>query len=1108
MSTLEQNSFITNQNKFLSEIINGILPKSNTVDILVGYFYYSGFELISEKLKEKRVRILVGLDIDTRISQNVKEYYSLTNHNLSRGQIKDKYYGSLVSLFNDTDHFDSKDKQESFSLFYEKILNGSLEIRKTEDPCHAKMYLFEYNDIVNEGGEEPGTVITGSSNLSYAGLAGRLEINARFNDKNSYYNGKEIFNQLWDDSVVIVDQNNIEEFITKVIKNTWYEKQYAPYSVYIRVLNEYFSVPTDENILTPQDITDGSFYNLKYQTDAVLMALKSIKIHSGVIIADVVGLGKSIIASTVARNLKLRTIVVCPPHLIPQWEEYRDQFKFTASIFSSGQIESALNHYRRIVKPDEKFLIIVDEAHKYRNEYTQDYSLLHNLCTDNKVMLLTATPFNNRPEDIYSMIKLFQIPSKSTLKTVDNLGTAFKELIIKYKELSDAQRDKKITPSEVKKEADKIARRIRSIITPLVVRRSRLDLEEIPKYKEDLKAQKVSTIIPENPISLEYSLDGIRDLYLETLNIISPSDENLEKKNPDFKYYKAARYQPSAYFVDDEDKKAEMAKELEEKTGIKFNMLIGRQANISSFMRKMLVRRFESSVAAFRDSLNYMIDSSEYVLNWIDKRHKVPVYKKGTLPDVDDFYCTDNDNQISELKELFEKYTERGFFEIDMKYIKDNYVDDIKADARLLEEIRRKWFGESGTVYDKKQRKNVEYYSIRFDYKLEAFKKLLKEKRAADPKRKLVVFTEFADTANYLGEALKDEGLSIFKYTSADASVRNKDIIRSNFDAGLKPEMQKDDYQILIATDAISEGYNLHRAGAIFNYDIPYNPTRVIQRIGRINRINKKMFDKLYIYNYFPTDVGEKETRTKEISTLKMTMIHAIIGEDTKALTNEEELNAFFKERYEKELANNEERSWDNPYRVLLNQLKGTEVYKEALNIPHRAKIGRHCEKKYKGVILFGKKGDDYVFKLGNSEHDTPMSLTSEEALSLFQADEKEMSFPISNDFDAVYQQVKRKLFKGDQQNETEKHRLEANDKIKLWLKNKDLDKDYLSDLLVILRNGGLTGEEIRFINKLSTKNATLLLQKITRDYINRSISKMNKVEEGAETLILAEELQ
>ena len=284
------------------------------------------------------------------------------------------------------------------------------------------MYLFAYNDVMNEAGELPGVVITGSSNLSYQGMSGRLELNARFNDKTDYEEGKRIFEDLWNDSVVIVDQSNIDEWNNKVMARIWYDKIYSPYLMFIRVLKEYFAIPTKENLLTPYDITDGKYSNLKYQTDAVQMALNALENHNGAIIADVVGLGKSIIASTVARNLKLRTIVVCPPHLYKQWEGYRDEFGFTASVFSAGKIEDALLHYQELVKADEQYLIIIDEAHRFRNEYTQDYALLHNLCLGNKVLLLTATPFNNQPADIYSLIKLFQIPSRSTLKTVENLS--------------------------------------------------------------------------------------------------------------------------------------------------------------------------------------------------------------------------------------------------------------------------------------------------------------------------------------------------------------------------------------------------------------------------------------------------------------------------------------------------------------------------------------------------------------------------------------------------------------------------------------------------------------------------------------------------------------
>lgn len=1100
-----EGQFITNKELILSDIINSILPKCNNAYFLVGYFYFSGFAELCEKLKDVNLKVLVGLEVERSIINGIKEVENFTSSNKSRGQLREDFYKSLVEIYNNTDFFDSEEQIEKFKLFLEKLENGTLEIRKTSDPNHAKLYLFENKEELTECGSYLGTMITGSSNFSVTGLKNRLELNVILRDKPSYEEGKAVFDELWETAVAVVDEEHITEFKEKVIKHIWFEKLYSPYAMFVRVLHEYFNIPSDENILTPNDITDGTYSDLKYQTDAVQLALNSIKTHEGVIISDVVGLGKSIIASTVARNLRLRTIIVCPPHLKQQWEEYKDEFGFIASVFSSGKIDSALEHYRMITHPDEKFLIIVDEAHKYKNEYIQDYSTLHDLCMGNKVMLLTATPFNNRPEDIYSMLKLFQIPSKSTLKTVENLGAAFKDLISRYKDLAEAQRKNTLTKAEIKQEADEIAKHIRSIISPLVVRRSRLDLEEIPEYKEDLKRQKISPIIPEAPIQLGYYLGDIRELYLRTLNMISPTEEE-KSKNPHIHYYEGARYKPTRYIIENEKLRKELDKELTDKLGTDLGMLIGRQVNIALFMRRMLVRRYESSVAAFRDSLNSMIESSEHILKWIEKRDKVPVYKKGTLPDVEEFYETTDDDLSEEIAEAFDKYIERGFFEIDMKYInRDSFLGDIMADLQLLKDIRNEWFVEKCVTVNGNA---VVTFEMKFDYKLDAFCKLLKEQREKDPARKIIVFTEFADTANYLGEALAHEGLGVFKYTSKEASTTNKAIIRANFDAGLKPQYQKNDYQVLIATDAISEGYNLHRAGTIFNYDIPYNPTRVIQRIGRINRINKKMFEKLYIYNYFPTDIGEAETRTKQISTLKMAMIHAIMGEDTKALTDEEELNAFFKERYQAELAQSEERSWDTQYRNLLNQLKGTEIHNYALQIPHRARIARNVEKPCKGVVLFGKKGNDFIFKIGANAEDVPQMLTSEQAISLFEATMEEEPQAVDNKFDKIYQHVKSNLYRSIAKDENEKSRLEAVDKLKLWVKTKVLPKDYVNDLLLTIKNDGLTGEEIRFINKQTSKTVNTVQEKITQDYLNRIVEKMNKVEEGDEVLILAEQLK
>lgn len=1071
----------------MSEIIQGILPKTDAVDILVGYFFFSGYYLLSQGLADKRLRILVGLDVDTNISKSIQVINTLSENKLSLGQLRDKYYQEFVHLFNNSDFLDTEEKQKSFTLFYNKIKDGSLEIRKTEEPCHAKMYIFDYDDNHNEQGEDPGNVITGSSNLSYQGLEGRTEINVRLKDKQNHIDAKKIFNELWETSVPVVDQDTLPEWEDKVIKHIWYEKLYAPYLMYIRVLHEYFNIPSKDNILTPHDITEGRYTNLKYQTDAVQLALNAIENHNGVIIADVVGLGKSIIASTIARNLRLRTIIVAPPHLVRQWEVYKDEFGFNASVFSAGKIETALNHFKEIARTGEQFLIIIDEAHRFRNEYIKDYSLLHDLCSNNKVILLTATPFNNRPSDIYSLLKLFQIPNKSTLKTVENLGESFRELIATYKEMEKAKREKRMTDEDVKEEAERIASSIRSIINPLVVRRSRIDLMEIPAYKEDLHIQGIKPVIPDDPQELNYELSESQlKLYLRTLDLIAES----EHKDDGIIRFKSARYQPVAYAL--KEKIEELTKYLEKRTGVEFRMLVGRQQNVSSFMRKLLVQRFESSVYAFRQSLGFMIKSAENLLTWIERSGEIPVFKKGGLPDVDDFYEISDDG-VKEIYDAFELYEQKGLFTIPCRFISDEFIEDVKSDIALLKRIREEWFGKED--------------QIKFDSKLDEFKRLLAEHRKKDPNRKIVVFSAFADTVDYLGETLQKAGnpLRVMKYTSGDASSSNKEKIRSNFDAGVRKELQQDNYDILIATDAISEGYNLHRAGEIFNYDIPYNPTRVIQRIGRINRINKKVFEHLYIFNFFPTEVGEAETRTKEISTLKMAMIHAIMGEDTKALTKDEEVQSFFAERYRKELSKTETASWDTPYRRLLDQLKGTELYKEALLIPHRARIARHAEKPRFGVMMFGKKGNDFVFKIASGNEITMLS--AEEALSLFEAQQNEPPFAVDGSFDASYQFLKSKLFSGVDKQRRDPRLLEALAKIKLIRESNILDKAYVDDLLTVAQADGLSGYEVRHLTNIKKNEIVELPKLISHAYLLRKLETMASVESGEESLILTEQI-
>lgn len=1076
--------FITNQDKLLSEVFNNILPSSKALYFLVGYFYFSGFEEIYKNVIDKNIKILVGLDVEKDLFNKVREYEIIDGINLSRGDVRRKFNESLIAIFNDTDFFDSISKQEAFRIFIEKIQNGTLEIRKTLHPNHSKLYLFENKDEFSQGGEFPGTLITGSSNLSRSGLREQHEINVVFRDEH-FQEGLDLFNALWNESVLIADKNTFQDFHKNVIEKIWIDKLPDPYLLYLRVLYEYFTLAKRHTIALPSDITGEKFRDLKYQVDAITRAISILEQHNGVIIADVVGLGKSIIASAIAFNMKLRTIIICPPHLIPQWQDYTWDFVLNARIYSSGKIVQALEEN----DDGEQKLIIIDEAHKYRNEATTDYANLHKLCQKNKVVLLSATPFNNRPQDIFSLIRLFQITAKSTIQTVDNLSYQFRELVKEYKNIRESQRKKSKTEYQVKSEIEILADKIRDILSPLIIRRSRIDLELIEEYKEDLKHQNISFPRVNDPEVLQYQLGDLTELYIETFYKIAPEEEG--------NGFIGARYMPAVYIKNIDKYKKKISAEFED-----VNLFKQSQRNIAGFMKHLLVRRFESSIEAFHKSLDSMIQSSEYIKEWYERLGKVPIYKKGNLPSIEELFDIEGEGIEIELEQInFEEqlshFIEKGLFLIDKKELSVNFIRDLEKDIELLKSIKKEWF-ENGYPEDPK---------------LKDFKIILKKKLKEMPSRKIVVFSEFSDTADYLYKQLNDD-FRVFKYSSKDASLSNKEIIKRNFDAGIKEQLQRNDYDILIATDAISEGFNLHRAGIIFNYDIPYNPTRVIQRVGRINRINKKVFDELFIYNFFPSAEGQKHTFVTQITALKLAMIQSLIGEDTKVLTKDEELRSFFVEKFREEMKEQEAKeSWDAKYLNELSKLKShnPELVRLALELPRRVRIKRTKESITKGVIVFGKKGYDYIFKIGTSPTEFA-TLNAREAIELFKASPNEKAEPVSSAFEDIYQTVKANLFLKKSEVALDKGKRDTIDKIRFLIDQKVGDQDYLKDLLFVVSEldslPELYHKQIRRISdKTLDKDLIQLMTDVPHSYLIDIIKKSESIDEAEEHLILAEEL-
>ena len=1093
-----QNLITNSGDNTLSSSLKSILPNCSRIDALVGYFYFSGFQDLHEELKDKDIRILVGMDIDKKIIEKVSalkdlnfDLYATETNISSRSGVKEDYIENFSRIFNDTDYFDNNDSQKAFEIFLNKIKNGSLQIKKTSQSNHSKFYIIHNKAEFSDNGNNPGMVIEGSSNLTFSGLKGQGEHNRVLQEKHYYEDDVKRFEESWanPENIVITDLDSAQNFIIEIKSKIWLYSLPDPLLMYYRVLSEYFSISEMEDMKTPHDISGGKYSDLKYQKDAINLGIDRIKKFGGVIIADVVGLGKSIIASAIAHNLGYKTIIIAPPHLENQWKDYMSEFDFKGFVYSTGKIEEALQRHEN---DEGKLLIILDEAHKHRNEDTDNYKLLHRLCAGQYVMALSATPFNNDPKDIYALIKLFSTPGQSTIRTVENLSMSFHMLFKRYKAVRrDLRKNLKDDGHniEIKAELHSIADELRQMIEPLIIRRSRLDLEEIEEYRDDLKKQGVAFAKVRDPELLEYDLGDMFDLYIDTLEKIAPEDRSTS--------FIGARYKPASY-IKEGSKFLEKIIEQDDEDGMSADEKLQRiqqgQSNIARFMRRLLVRRFESSVGAFKLSLKSMIASSETMLDWYENRQEVPIYKKGVLPEVENLIDLDE----KELEELFNKLEDKGLIRIPLSELKPEFRDDLRYDIDLLKSIDSDWSGKNN------------------DPKYEFFNKKITGSLVENSNRKIVVFTEFSDTANYIFQKLQKDGFSrVFKYSSEDASEDNKKIIRSNFDAGLEESKQDNDFDIIIATDAISEGFNLHRAGAIINYDIPYNPTRVIQRVGRINRINRKVFDELYIYNFFPTLTGELETRTRAISTLKMDLIHTLLGEDTKTLTSDEDLKNYFAKQYKEENSKNESLSWDAPYRNAWLKIKDDEkIMSQVVQIPHRSRIARKI-KGINGVVAFAKKSGNYIFAFGETP-ETVQIVSPQIALPMFNGvADSEKSLETSMNFDPIYKMTKEHIFKDNTKATVDGGRKQdALNRIKLlgdiYPQAKDLCIDIIRAIkdLDALPNGVL--KEIVEL-KIDKENPDGALQGlkvlIPHKYIESIFKTADRANDDGQLIVLSEEL-
>ncbi|MBI5213931.1 MAG: helicase, partial [Nitrospirae bacterium] len=422
-------NFITNTgSKNLKKRLIELIQKSDELKFLVGFFYFSGIRELYEGLKDNpdvNIKVLVGLNVD-------KTNFGLLEFAEKDTQLSDeercyKFLQSVKKSLNSED-FDTQEFYEQVRYFIKLISDGRLIIRKTYNPNHAKIYLFRLEE---EQVGRKNLFITGSSNLTKAGITTQEEFNVEIGDY-GFEDAEECFDALWEEAVKITEDDVIKRRLIEVVEKETLVKDITPFEAFVLVLKTYIDSYEQKDVGQSliNVIEENGYTPYQYQIDAIKQALAIIEKNNGVIIADVVGLGKTIIACAVARELKKRGLIICPPGLIGDknkksgWLKYAEEFYlYDWEVRSIGDLENIADFVNRARDIE---VVIIDEAHRFRNQDTKDYEYLKNICRGRIVILLTATPFNNRPGDILSLLKLFITPKRSSITLENNLVDKFR----------------------------------------------------------------------------------------------------------------------------------------------------------------------------------------------------------------------------------------------------------------------------------------------------------------------------------------------------------------------------------------------------------------------------------------------------------------------------------------------------------------------------------------------------------------------------------------------------------------------------------------------------------------------------------------------------------
>lgn len=882
---------IDNIHTFLLPTLRETIDLANRADFCVGYFNLRGWKQIDSYIDRwgggsgQCCRLLVGMqrapEEELRAATSVIESDGLMDNQTAlrlKRRLAEEFRNQLT-LGVPTNEDEAGLRRLAAQIKAKKVVVRLF----LKHPLHAKLYLLYRQDPIN-----PIVGYLGSSNLTFAGLSHQGELNVDVLDRDACTKLSAWFEERWNEKWCI----DISDELVQIIEESWAREDLVPpYHIYVKMayhLSQEARAGLSEFAI-PRDFGDTLF---DYQKAAVKIAAHHLNKRSGVLIGDVVGLGKTLMATALARifedDFSLETLIICPPNLITMWDDYRQRYRLRATILSRGRAIQELPNMTR------HRLVIIDESHNFRNREGRTYGAIADYINKNesRVILLSATPYNKTYTDLSSQLRLFVAEDQ-------DLGIRPERLLREIGETEFIRRHQAGVRTLAAFEHSPYADDWRDLMRLYLVRRTRSFIQD--NYAEvDADGRKYLTFA-----------DGTRS-YFPTrtprtvkfrIDDADPTDQYARLYAQDIvdavNALRLPRYGLGNYTVPDATKKATaQEKKVLEDLGRAGTRLMG-------FTRTNLFKRLESSGAVFVESLERHILRNYIYLHAIEHGQPVPIGTQdvGLL----DSRLYDEDADTSGSDTLFDGGN--GSNGNSGNGSADHLDDALSAAsglrspndyrrwaAQAYEDYRRhyatrfKWLSpnlftktlgadllaDAGALLDILSR--CGQWDADRDAKLQALLKLLTKTNAGD---KVLIFSQFADTVRYLERQLRSRGVQRLAAATGRSSEPTMlawqfSPVSNNKRDQIRPEAE---LRVLIATDVLSEGQNLQDCHIVVNYDLPWAIIRLIQRVGRVDRIGQKS-PEIVAHTFLPAEGVERIIKLRDRVRRRLQENAEVLGTD------------------------------------------------------------------------------------------------------------------------------------------------------------------------------------------------------------------------------------